>query len=375
MFRGFRQPPLLDGFFDVVQNVIILIWRPLRLIMEQKKMNLMNEDENWRKANMAELRYNPLLRDWTMVASGRQHRPDMPKTDCTFCPGSGNVPDDYDVHLYHNDFPVLSPDPSEPDEVGGSLYETKEAVGKCEVVLYSPDHHATIPDLSRDHMGKLVDLWADSYKRLSDDPNHAYVMIFENRGEEVGVTMPHPHGQIYAYPFVPLKVLTELDSCRAYHQEYGRNLFEDMLDEERSFSERVILENNHFFAFIPFFTDYPYGVFIVSKANKTTLTEFTKPEKQALGEMLQNIIGGMDRVYDRLFPYMMAMHQGPANGEDVHDIYRFHIEFYPPLRDANKIKYNASSETGGWAAANPRKVEETAPILRAAVEEYMNKGY
>lgn len=323
---------------------------------------------------MAELRFNPLLRDWTMVSAKRQHRPNLPKTDCPFCPGSGKVPDDYDVYLYHNDFPVLMPDPPEPDPVAGGLYETRKAIGKCEVVLYSPDHHATIPDLSRTHMKKLVDLWTDSYAKLAEDPHHEYVMIFENRGEEVGVTMPHPHGQIYAYPFVPLKVKTELDSCKGYYEEKGKNMFDDMIAEEKRFGERVILESDHFLAFIPFFTDYPYGVFIVSKTNQTAITEFTDIQKHELGEMLQTIVGGMDCLFDRLFPYMMVMHQSPVKGEDVHDFYRFHIEFYPPLRDENKIKYNASSETGGWAAANPRKVEETAGDLRKAVLKYKNKG-
>lgn len=319
---------------------------------------------------MAELRFNPLLRDWTMVSAERQKRPNMPKSDCPFCPGSGKVPDDYDVYLYHNDFPVLMPDPPEPDRVAGGLYQTRKATGKCEVVLYSPDHHATIPDLSREHMGKLVDLWVDSYTKLAEDPNHEYVMIFENRGEEVGVTMPHPHGQIYAYPFIPLKVKTELDSCKMYYDKHGRNMFDDMIAEEKRFGERIILESDHFLAFIPFFTDYPYGVFIVSKTNQTDITEFKETQKQELGEMLQNIVGGMDCLFDRLFPYMMVMHQSPVNGKDVHDFYRFHIEFYPPLRDESKIKYNASSETGAWATANPRKVEETSVELREAVLKY-----
>jgi UDPglucose--hexose-1-phosphate uridylyltransferase len=322
---------------------------------------------------MAELRYNPLLRDWTMVSAQRAKRPHMPKTDCPFCPGSGKVPEHYDVHLYHNDFPVLSPNPPVPDEVGGGLYKTKEAAGKCEVVLYSPDHHATLHDLSRNHMKKLVDLWSDSFANLEKDPNHEYVMIFENRGEEVGVTMPHPHGQIYAYPFTPLKVKTELDSCQAYYEEHGRNMFDDMITEEIRFGERVVLEDEYFIAYIPFFTDYPYGVFVASKQNKTAITEFTEQEKCALGEMLQNIVGGMDCLFNRLFPYMMVMHQRPTNGNTVDHYYRFHIEFYPPLRNEDKLKFNASSETGGWAAANPTKIEHTAKKLRDAVEKYRKK--
>jgi UDPglucose--hexose-1-phosphate uridylyltransferase len=147
-------------------------------------------------------------------------------------------------------------------------------------------------------------------------------------------------------------------------------MFDDMIAEEKRFGERIVLESDHFLAFIPFFTDYPYGVFIVCKTNPTAITEFTETQKQELGEMLQTIVGGMDCLFDRLFPYMMVMHQSPVDEKDAHDFYRFHIEFYPPLRDENKIKYNASSETGGWAAANPRKVEETAGGLREAVLKY-----
>jgi UDPglucose--hexose-1-phosphate uridylyltransferase len=322
---------------------------------------------------MAELRYNPLLDDWTMVAASRQKRPNMPKDFCPFCPGSGKVPENYDVHLYANDFPVLSGNPPDPDPVGGSLYKTRQAEGKCEVILYSPDHHATIPDLTNPHMNKLVEVWASTFERLEKEKSHEYVMIFENRGEEVGVTMPHPHGQVYAYPFIPLKVRTELKNAKAYSRKNGVNLFDDIIEEEKRFEQRIVLENDSFIAFIPFFTDYPYGVYVVSKENKTAITEFNKSEKEALGDMLQKIVGGMDRLYDRLFPYMMVMHQRPAASEDGYEYYRFHIEFYPPLRDRDKIKYNASSETGGWASANPTKVEENALLLRAAIGKYKQK--
>ncbi|UZJ79229.1 galactose-1-phosphate uridylyltransferase [Fictibacillus sp. KU28468] len=320
---------------------------------------------------MAELRYNPLLKDWTMVAASRQNRPHMPKDFCPFCPGSGKVPDNYEVHLYHNDFPVLSPNPPKPDGVGGGLYQTKEAYGKCEVVLYSPGHYDTIPDLSKDHMKKLMNLWTDTFVKLDQDPNHEYVMIFENRGEEVGVTMPHPHGQVYAYPFIPLKVKTELEACKEYFEENQRNMFDDMVAEEKRFGERVLLESEHFIAFIPFFTDYPYGAYIVSKEAKIALTEFTEEERTELGDMLQDLVGGMDKIYDKLFPYMMVMHQRPSNSNEPYkDFYRFHIEFYPPLRANDKLKFNSSSETGGWAAANPTKVEENAEILRKCIKRY-----
>ncbi len=161
---------------------------------------------------MAELRYNPLTKDYVMIASHRQNRPQMPKDWCPFCPGSGNVPDSYDVFKYDNDFPALSTEPPEPDPVTTELYKTAPSYGKCEVILYSPDHNALLHQLSDEHVRKLVELWTARYIELSADPKVKYVFIFENRGEEVGVTMPHPHGQIYAFPFIPKKLALELEA-------------------------------------------------------------------------------------------------------------------------------------------------------------------
>lgn len=322
---------------------------------------------------MAELRYNPLLRDWVMVASNRQNRPHMPKGYCPFCPGSGKVPDHYDVHVYENDFPALSPNPPEPDPVETSLYKAKKSYGKCEVILYSPDHEQTLPELEVSHIAKLIDVWTERFVELEKDPRHQYVMIFENRGEECGVTMPHPHGQIYAYSHMPLKIKTELDGCRQHKEEHGSCLFCDMNREEQQFKQRVVIENEHFISYLPYFTDYPYGLFIVSKRHMTALPDFTQEEKLALAEMLKGATGTMDQLFDKLFPYMMVIHQRPVGGESVEDYYHFHIEFYPPLRDKDKIKWYASSEMGAWAAANPMAVEETAPRMREAYERYLRK--
>lgn len=322
---------------------------------------------------MAELRFNPLLRDWVMVASNRAQRPHMPKGYCPFCPGSGKVPDSYEVYQYDNDFPVLSPNPPEPDPVYAGPYKAEKSFGKCEVILYSPDHTTTLPQLPVEHIEKLVDLWTDRFVELERDPLHQYIMIFENRGEECGVTMPHPHGQIYAYSQMPLKIRTELESCRHHFEENGTCLLCDMNREESRFAQRVILENDHFISYIPYFTDYPYGVFISSKAHKTSLTAFTAEEKRSLAEVLKDTTGAMDELFGKPFPYMMVMHQRPVNGESVEDYYHFHIEFYPPLREKDRIKFYASSEMGAWAAANPAAVEETAPKLREAYHRYLEK--
>ena len=323
---------------------------------------------------MSELRWNPLLRTWTMVASNRQGRPNMPKDWCPFCPGSGKVPDDYDVHVYDNDFPALTQTPGVPDVEGTELYKAAENYGKCEVILYSPDHTATLHSLSVDHICKLVDLWAERYHVLSQDEKIKYVFEFENRGPEVGVTMPHPHGQIYGYSFVPLKIKTELDSCREYHKKKGHCMICDMNKEEKDFEKRVIAENDGFIAYVPYFSDYPYGVFIVSKAHKGNFTQFNAKERRELAELLKNITGAFDTMFNRLFPYMMCIHQTPVNTEeykDADEYYHFHIEFYPPLRDKNRIKYYASSEMGAWAACNPLNTEDSCQQLREAYKKFI----
>ena len=320
---------------------------------------------------MAELRWHPLTQDWVMIASHRQARPQMPKDWCPFCPGSGKVPEHYDVYKYDNDFPALSQDPPAPDDVANDFFKTAPAYGKCEVILYSPGHTTTVPELSDDHMEKLVDLWCERFDALRQDEQIKYVFIFENRGEAVGVTMPHPHGQIYGYSFVPKKIELELASAKDYFEEKGRCLFCDMLKAELDFQKRVIFSNEHFTVFLPFFTEYPYGVYIFANSHKSNLNELTQEERRALAVTIKHTVGMLDSLFDYKFPYMMCMHNAPVNGPDVHDSYHFHIEFFPPMRSRDKIKYNASSETGVWAHCNPTCPEQTAQELREAYERYM----
>lgn len=334
---------------------------------------------------MSELRWNPLLRTYTMVAANRQKRPHLPKNWCPFCPESGNVPKDYQVHVYPNDYPVLTLEeakhigfvPYETNQKDHSPYANTKAYGQCEVILYSPNHHGKLYELSLDHLTLLVQTWAERLEVLRQEKRIQYIFPFENRGEEVGVTMPHPHGQLYAYSFVPLKIKTELESCQQFYQETGQNLFAAMNEEELADGRRIIMENEHFLAYLPYFTDYPFGVFIVSKAQKIYISEFTPAEQQALAEMLKNITGAFDQIYNRPFPYMMCMHQAPVNAPiyaGAKDYYRFHIEFYPPLRAADKIKWYASSEMGAWAAANVVAVEESAKTLRKALQRFLILG-
>lgn len=323
---------------------------------------------------MAELRYHPLTRDWVMIASHRQNRPQMPKDWCPFCPGSGKVPDKFDVLEYDNDFPALSQDPPVPDDVANGFFKTAPSYGKCEVILYSPEHTVTLPELSLEHIGKLVDLWTERFRLMSEDGKIKYVFIFENRGEAVGVTMPHPHGQIYGYSFIPKKLQLETESCRDYYNEKGSCLFCDMLEEERRDGRRMIFENEDFSVFLPFFCEYPYGIYIAARGHKQNLTQFTERERMNLAAAVKYSAGTLDSLFGFKFPYMMCMHQNPVNSGDYSKDYHFHIEFFPPMRSENKIKFNASSETGAWAHCNPTAPEEKAQELREAYVRFCEKN-
>lgn len=323
---------------------------------------------------MAELRRNPLTDDWVMIASHRQDRPQMPKDYCPFCPGSGRVPDAYDVYKYDNDFPALSADPPAPDPVATDFFETAPAYGKCEVILYSPQHTVTLPELPVAHIQKLVELWVERFEALSADPKVRYVFIFENRGEVVGVTMPHPHGQIYAYPFLPKKLELEVHNAKRHLRETGNCLFCDWLRAEEDFGRRVIFQNEHFTVFLPFFSEYPYGVYIMSRRHVSTIAELTPAERQSLADTLRRTAGMLDSLFDYKFPYMMCLYNAPVNGEDPHAYYHFHIAFFPPMRDRDKIKFNASSETGAWAHCNPTCPEVTSEELRQAYARWLQRN-
>lgn len=320
---------------------------------------------------MAELRYNPFLGDYTMIASNRQARPQMPKDWCPFCPGSGRVPDDFEVLKYDNDFPALSQNPAQPDDVVTDFFQAEPSYGKCEVILYSKEHHGLVRDLTDDHMKKLVHLWTERFTELSADEKIKYVFIFENRGEPVGVTMPHPHGQIYGYSYIPKKMAVEQGCIASHKEKTGNCLYCDSLKNEVAEDKRVIFQNEHFTVYLPFHTAYPYGVVITTNTHKNTLLDMNEDEKFTLGVTLKQTIGMLDSLFDNEFPYMMCMNNAPVNSGETSKDYHFHIEFYPPMRDATRVKFNASSETGMWAACNPTCPEETAEELRVAYKKFV----
>ncbi len=287
----------------------------------------------------------------------------MPQDWCPFCPGSGRVPEHYDVHIYPNDFPAFTVPPPLPAIEGDDFYKVRPSRGKCDVVLYSSDHHASLPQLPVGHLVKLVRLWRSRFRELKALPGIKYVLIFENKGAVIGVTMPHPHGQIYSFPFIPPRLERELVAARAHRRRHRRCLFCDILKKERRDGRRIIAENAVFTAFIPFYARWPYEVHIFSRRHLGTLEDFRPAEERGLAEILKWVTLKYDNLYQMSFPYMMLLHQAPASGR--YPFFHFHIEFYPPHRSKEKLKYLASVETGSGAFLNDSLAEEKAAELRA----------
>ncbi len=312
---------------------------------------------------MTELRWNPTLREWVSTASHRQNRPLMPQDWCPFCPGSGRVPDDYDVYIYPNDFAAFSIPPEAPAIEGDGFYRVKPSHGKCDVVLYHPDHQTSLPELPLAHLARLVRAWRKRFVELKAMPGIRYVLIFENKGAVIGVTMPHPHGQIYAFPLIPPLIKKELDSARAYFRGHRRCLFCEVLQKEREDGRRIVAENSAFTAFVPFYARWPYEVHIYSRRHLGALDQLKPSEETALAEILKWLTLKYDHLYQMSFPYMMLMHQAPTRGR--YPYYHFHIEFYPPLRSKEKLKYLASVETGAGTFLNDSLAEEKARELAA----------
>jgi UDPglucose--hexose-1-phosphate uridylyltransferase len=280
--------------------------------------------------SMSELRWHPLLEQWVVVTAHRQDRPQMPEDWCPFCPRAlGN----YDVCLYPNDFPAFS-------------FDDPDAPGACDVVLYSPEHSRRPSELPVEQWEKIVALWTRRFVELSADPRVKNVTIFENTGEAVGVTMPHPHGQIYAMPFVPSRVQQELDS----RGDYGKVL------EEELRGPRVVVENESFVAFAPYFARFPYETQIYPRRDFRTLAEMSAEEAKDLA----SIISWMRKKYDALFGFMMPLMML------LHQFKRFYVEFLPLQRGAAKLKYLAAIESGTQTFLNDVIPEQAAEALRKA---------
>ena len=322
---------------------------------------------------MNQLRWDPTLGEWVAYATHRQDRTFLPPKE--YCPldptRPGGFPtevprESYDIVVFENKFPSFAPD---AEDGGTGLTATAPGRGVCEVVLYSEDHDTTLAAMPEGRIRNLVHVWADRYEELGSLDFVDYVFIFENKGEAIGVTLHHPHGQIYAYPFVPPRPKKELESAREYRAKNGdRCLHCDLLAGELEDGRRVVVEGEHFAAFVPFYAHFPYEAHVYAKRCAPSIADLDPAERGDLARVLKQLLMGYDDLFGLSLPYMMAMHQAPTDGGDHGSVAHFHIEFYPPNRTADKLKYLAGSETGAGAFIVDALPENTAETLREAVE-------
>ena len=249
------------------------------------------------------------------------------------------------------------------------MYRRLPAHGIARVVCYSPRHDLSLAQLETSEIENLISAWQAQYIDLGAHPEIEHVLIFENKGEAVGVSNPHPHCQIYANNFVFKTIETEVKASQEHRATTGRILFQDIIDAEQSDGRRIIYENETAIVFIPYFARYAYEVFIAPRQSHKSIAALSAAEASDLAKALKETTVRFDNLWQMPFPYVMPLHQAPTDGGDYRG-FHFHIEFHPPLRKPNLLKYLAGPEIGGGNFLSDTSPEENAAELRAVSSVY-----
>ena len=329
-----------------------------------------------------EERWHPLREEWVIVAAHRQDRPWTGETvrreekplppyvaDCYLCPGnnrvSGEVNPAYDgVFVFDNDHPCVGMKAPVDLEDPPGMFRNRPARGISRVVCYTPRHDLSLAQLETVEIENLLAAWQSEYVDLGRHDEIDHVLIFENKGEVVGVSNPHPHCQVYATNFVFKTIETEARASERYLTEIGRPLFQDIIATEQKDSSRIICENESAVAFIPYFARYAYEVFVAPKRTHLSLAALSDAEVHDLASVLSEMLIRFDNLWQMPFPYVMPLHQAPTDGGDYRG-FHFHLEFHPPLRKPNLRKYLAGPEIGGGNFLSDTAPEQKAAELRA----------
>jgi UDPglucose--hexose-1-phosphate uridylyltransferase len=336
-------------------------------------------------ANSAsQLRYEPFLDTWVIYASHRQDRSYLPSAqDCPLCPSADHPTEipasDYEVVVFDNRFPALSPSPLGTDSGGtdsggtdsgdaaGSRWPAevlpeRPAAGRCEVVCYTSDHDASFAELPRERVELVLQALIDRTAELSALPGVDQVFCFENRGREIGVTQPHPHGQIYAYPFVTPRTEKALASARAYYRRTARNLFDDVVAAELADGTRVVTQTEHWIAFVPHAARWPYEIHLYPRRRVPDLASLDSAELADLAGIELDVFGRFARLFDKPAPYIAGWHQAPVRAG--RELFALHLELFTSRRASDKLKYLAGSESAMDAFASDVMPEAAAARLR-----------
>ncbi|HEY8271145.1 MAG TPA: galactose-1-phosphate uridylyltransferase [Pseudobdellovibrionaceae bacterium] len=314
------------------------------------------------------LRWHPLRGEWVAYAAHRQNRTFLPPKEYSplAVTRSREFPTelpagDYDIAVFENLFPSLTDRAQESPELS---IPTKPGKGHCEVVVFTQDPHTSLGALPLDHIELLLQVWADRTRVIGSREEIQYVMPFENRGVEVGVTLHHPHGQIYCYPLVPPIPQRMFEMQSLYFEENQRGLLEDLVQDEVIKQNRLIHEEERVVSFIPPCARYPYETWIAPKRRSAWLYDLNNQELKDFAKTLKTVLLKFDNLWNRTFPYLMVLYQAPTDG-NVHPESHVHIEIFPPLRTKDRLKYLAGTELGAGFFINDTLPEEKAAELRA----------
>jgi UDPglucose--hexose-1-phosphate uridylyltransferase len=311
------------------------------------------------------MRRDPLLDEYVSVAAERLGRTFLPAPDdCPLCPTRPGHPtevpsDDYEVVVFENRFPSFVGAPTAPT-VGP--FQEQAACGRCEVVCFTADHEASFADLDHDRVRLVIEAWADRTSQLSASPGVEQVFVFENRGEAIGVTMRHPHGQIYAYPFVTPRTRAQLDSAERHLAATGRNLYDDIVAGELADGRRVVLGSMHWVAFVPFAARWPVEMHLYPRRRVPDLSALTEAERDDLADVYSDLLRRGDAFFGIQLPYIAAWHQAPVR--DRRTLGALHLELFSVQRSDDRLKYLAGSESAMGAFVNDRVPESIAERLR-----------
>jgi UDPglucose--hexose-1-phosphate uridylyltransferase len=329
-----------------------------------------------------EERWHPLRREWVVISSNRSNRPWLGETvddsrpavpqyvsDCYLCPGNARVsgqtnPDYRSVFVFDNDHPCVSPSAPAVEPPAFDVFQNRSADGLSRVVCYTPRHDLTLAELPRPEIVRLLQTLQSQYRELGARPEVNHVLMFENKGEVVGVSNPHPHCQVYATNFVFRTIEIEAQAAAEHFAQHGRALLRDIIDAEVADGRRMLVQRDSALSFVPYFARYPYETYVAPRATHASLVDLSPAELDDVAAVLEETLVRMDNLWRMSFPYVMVFHQAPTDGAP-HPGFHFHIQIHPPLRKPGLLKYLAGPEIGGGNFLNDTAPEEKAAELQA----------
>lgn len=320
---------------------------------------------------VAEMRLDSLTGDWISIASARNGRAFLPPAhQCPLCPTSednlSELPDTFDVAVFENKSPAFGPDLLETDDPSYAngkaldLGSRRKSVGRCEVVVFGPEHLGALGSMPVSRVRTVIEAWADRTTELQKLAGVRQVFPFENRGQEIGVTLHHPHGQIYSYPYVTPRTVKLLSAIA----KFGEDLFQKTLEFEQA-SDRVLIRGEHFTAYVPFAARWPIEIHLLPHRHVQHFGQLTNEERDELAGIYRQLLGAMDNIYETPTPYIAAWHQAPLvdGGEKV----RLQLQITSPRRAADKLKFLAGSESAMGAFIGDIAPEVAAEMIRKAL--------